>query len=169
MNSPCSIRWLTPDDVEAFRAIRLESIAQHPQAFGAYAADESVQPLEFFRNKILPHSILGAFDDALGLIGILGFRVNVGHKMNHKATLWGFYVRPDFQGCGVGTKLLTFLLEAIPSIAPGVEQLDLRVESSNASLKRFYERFGFSSYGKELRAVKFEGRYFDKEFMAKFL
>lgn len=165
-----SIRWLEPDDVDAFRAIRLESIELYPQAFGAYSCDESDQSLDFFANMIQPHSILGTFDSATNqLLGVLGFRLNVGHKMKHKGTLWGFYVRSDFQRQGIGRALMQHLFKCLPELFAEVEQVDLRVESSNEPLKKFYKEMGFEFYGTEPRSVKMGDSYFDKDFMVKFL
>jgi len=46
-----------------------------------------------------------------------------------------------------------------------VEQVILTVTHSNEAARMLYLRAGFVSFGIEKNALKFEGRYFDKEYM----
>jgi len=74
------IRQLTEDDAEAFRALRLRALREHPEAFGTSYEETVTQPLSSIVQRLRPDSaaphdfILGAFDDTNGaLIGVVGF------------------------------------------------------------------------------------------------
>ena len=110
-------------------------------------------------------SVFGAFVDG-ELLGVAGYRRQDGVKESHKAILWGMYVRPKGRNRGLGQDLI----EAIVAHASGsIEQLKLVVTSGNEPAHRLYRRLGFSEYGREIRALKHDGRYFDDILMVRFL
>ena len=51
----------------------------------------------------------------------------------------------------------------------GLEQIVLTVTASNLAARRLYLRAGFVPFGLEPRALKSEGRYYDKEHLILFL
>lgn len=57
--------------------------------------------------------------------------------------LAAIYVLPEWQGRGIGTRLLLAGLESFPS----AEKFTLRVESDNSNARRFYEAHGFRVRG----------------------
>jgi hypothetical protein len=69
-----TIRELGPDDVEAFREIRLEALCLHPDAFGSVHAVEVQATLADFAAKIARGGLFGGFVDGR-LEGIAGFSV----------------------------------------------------------------------------------------------
>ena len=50
-----------------------------------------------------------------------------------------------------------------------VEQVVLSVITSNEHACRFYKKMGFETYGLEKRALSIDGRYYDEEFMVRYL
>jgi RimJ/RimL family protein N-acetyltransferase len=109
--------------------------------------------------------IFGAFVDG-ELQGTAGYRVQDGPKENPKALLWGMYVRPAARNSGLGR----LLVEAVVSHASGrVELLQLTVVTENLAARRLYESLGFAEYGREARALKQNGRYYDEILMVRFL
>jgi RimJ/RimL family protein N-acetyltransferase len=165
MNKPqVTIRPLAPTDASLYRDIRLEGLEQHPEAFSSTFDQESGKPLAWFAERITLGNVLGACAET-GLLGVAGFWPQNGTK-SHKAALWGMYVRPAARGFGIGQGLV----EAILDHASGqVEQLYLSVVSDNEAAYRLYRRLEFSEYGRELKALKRDGRYFDEILMARFL
>jgi RimJ/RimL family protein N-acetyltransferase len=156
---------LTPADAESYRDIRLEGLRQNPEAFGSTFERENAMPLAWFAERIANVNIFGGFVEG-ELLGVAGYRRQDGAKESHKAILWGMYVRPKGRNCGLGQDLIA----AIVAHASGsVEQLKLVVTGGNEAAHRLYRRVGFSEYGREIRALKHDGRYLDEILMVRFL
>ncbi|MET4386431.1 RimJ/RimL family protein N-acetyltransferase [Bradyrhizobium sp. F1.4.3] len=159
------IRLLTSADAALYRPVRLEALAAHPTAFSSAFAREQEQPLAWFEERLLTSDVFGAFI-AQELVGVAGFRRQEGAKTEHKAVLWGMYVRPDARKFGVGRRLVDAV---VAHGAKHVEQLQLAVVSGNTAAIRLYTAAGFVEYGREVKALKHDGRYFDEILMALFL
>ncbi|MCP3103354.1 GNAT family N-acetyltransferase [Myxococcus sp. K15C18031901] len=160
------IRRILPDEVEAFRALRLASLTAHPESFGASAAEDAALPLEVLRSKLdggATALVLGAYEGTR-LVGMGGVRREPGAKVAHKAGIWGIYVAPEARSRGLGRRLLMGLVSEARRM-PGVEQVQLAVVSGNASASSLYRSLGFQTYGVEPRAIKIGDAYVDKELM----
>ena len=132
------------------------------QQLGDVALDAFLVVLD---ERQLAVRLVGAF--ARGeLLGVAGYWPQNGVKVSHKATLWGMYVRQTARQSGLGRRLV----EAVVSHATGrVELLQLGVASDNEAACRLYRKAGFSEYGREMKALKQDGRYFDEILMVRFL
>jgi ribosomal protein S18 acetylase RimI-like enzyme len=164
-NPHTRIKLLAPADAALFRDIRLEALAQNPEAFGSTFERENEQPLPRFEQKLTQTDIFGAFveDDLAGIAGYMG---HDSPKHHHKGVLWTMYVRPAARNSGLGKRLV----EAVVNHASGrVEQLQLSVVSDNQTAHRLYANLGFVEYGREPNALKQSGRYYDEILMVKFL
>jgi ribosomal protein S18 acetylase RimI-like enzyme len=76
------------------------------------------------------------------------------------------YVRPAARNRGLGRRLV----EAVVNHASTrVEQLQLSVVSANEAAFGLYQSMGFSEFGREMRALKHNGQYFDDILMVRFL
>jgi ribosomal protein S18 acetylase RimI-like enzyme len=73
------------------------------------------------------------------------------------------YLRQRGRGHGLADELMRILLDQARSL--GVEQVILTVAAENARARRLYERWGFSVYGIEPRAIKLEDGYLDEALM----
>jgi ribosomal protein S18 acetylase RimI-like enzyme len=160
-----TIRLLSPGEAALYRDIRLKGLQQNPDAFSSTFEHEEAMPLKWFAERILKGNIFGAFMRG-ELLGVAGYWPQEGAKVCHKANLWGMYVHKAARGIGLGQ----CLIEAIVERATGhVEQLQLGVASDNASAIGLYLKMGFSEYGREMKALKQDGRYIDEILMARFL
>lgn len=160
-----AIRLLTPADAERYRAIRLEALANHPEAFTSTLERERQKPLAWFEERLATSDVFGAFI-AGELVGTAGFRREDGAKTAHRAVLWGMYVRPQARKSGMGR----LLVDAVAAHAASrVEQLHLVVVSENLPALRLYKAAGFAEYGRGVKALKQDGRYSDEIMMALFL
>ncbi len=166
------VRKLTVEDAEQYREIRLQSLRDHPEAFAASFDEERKATVADMREKLKKRNrpnnfIAGAFagDD---LVGVVGFYQYTQKKMRHKGYIWGMYVGRDYQGRGVGTKLLNYVKKQARELS-GLEQVILTVASRNTRAKRLYEKVGFETYGLEKKALKVNQRYYDEEHMMMFI
>ncbi|MCP3385176.1 MULTISPECIES: GNAT family N-acetyltransferase [unclassified Bradyrhizobium] len=158
------IRLLTPADAPLYRAIRLEALAAHPEAFTSTFEREQEKPLAWFEERLTTSDVFGTFI-ADELVGTAGFRREDGAKIAHKAVLWGMYVRPGARKSGTAR----LLVDAVAAhAAQRVEQLHLAVVSENLPALRLYAAAGFVEYGRGVKALKHNGRYYDETLMALF-
>lgn len=157
------IRQLTSEDAASFRSLRLEALTSCPDAFGAAFEDESTKPMSAFSDRLRTSSVFGAFRGS-ALVGMAGLFIQHGPKTSHKGTLWGMYVKPEARSSGVGRKLVE---AAIGHARQRIELFQLTVVADNTRALRLYRSLGFSEYGLERKALRFNGRYWDEVLMAK--
>jgi ribosomal protein S18 acetylase RimI-like enzyme len=155
-------RRLMPADAPLFREIRLEALQQAPEAFGSSFEQECSQSLAQFEEVLAKSDVFGAFRGT-DLLGMAGYRTQVGAKRAHKGFLWGMYVRASARGTGVAKPLV----EAVLAHArERVELVQLSVVKENETAQRLYRSCGFVAYGHEVHALKQDGRYYDEVLMA---
>jgi RimJ/RimL family protein N-acetyltransferase len=153
-----SVRRLTPDDAEDLRAVRLEGLKLHPEAFSRdYESDEK-RGLDEWRARLATGVWFGGFVGDV-LSGIVAFASGDSTKTAHTGKLGGMYVRETARGTGLSGAIF----EAVIDHATGqVEQLELTVNADNARAIKFYERHGFRVVGRMPRALLVDGRYYDE-------
>lgn len=159
---PFTLRPLTAEDAALYRDIRLEGLADSPDAFASTLECEQDEPLDRFAARLDNSFVLGAFR-GLRLVGVAGFYVQPKPKHMHKGMLWGMYVRPEARQAGIGRRLVEALIE---HSRLHVELLQLLVISDNAPARRLYASLGFVEYGIERHATKYRGQYHDDVLMA---
>ena len=139
------VRPLTPDDVAAYRALRLAGIAELPAAFCTRHAAESGLPLAQIAQRLRATShqiIFGAFDKDQ-LIGIAGLRREPIAVVHDKASLWSVYVAPQARGRGAARQLVQAAIAhacAIPELA----RVRLAVAQDNHAALTLYLGCGFT-------------------------
>ena len=163
------LRNLNENDFDEYYRLRLKALEENPLAFSSMA--------EFFREcpkekhlELLRDSgsdsqfyLKGAFKDEK-LVGLIGMKPESRACVDHKATLWGFYVDPAFQNIGIGEKLLSsFLMDALKDKKLSSIRL-IAAENCSAALKLF-KKAGFKKYGVEPKGIKHEGSFFDQVYM----
>jgi ribosomal protein S18 acetylase RimI-like enzyme len=144
------IRLLLAADAHACRQLRLEGLRDSPNAFASHYDDEVGIAVETVAQRLEPDAdsvILGAFDNG-SLIGMVGIRREARKNVRHKAVLWGMYVTPTFRGRGIGRKLLERILERAVNMS-GLRQVNLCVNTENASAIAMYRAAGFETFGVE--------------------
>jgi RimJ/RimL family protein N-acetyltransferase len=159
-----SVRRLTRDDVDAYRAIRLEALTNHPEAFASSAEDfvlRSIPDLEGLLEKLV---FLGAVLPGGELAGIMAY--DRGQKREaHRGWLFQVYVKPAMRGTGCAKALLDAV---IAHAQAEVLQLHLSVASHNEPALRLYQRAGFVIYGTDPRFQRVNGRFVDEHLMVRF-
>jgi RimJ/RimL family protein N-acetyltransferase len=169
--SPVRIARVAPAELSAYKNLRDEGLALHPDAFDADIESERARPPESYVGRLgLGDSLGGTF--LLGawvereLVGMIGLERQSLHKLRHSAELNSMMVSPRHTGQGIGQLLVNNLINESRK-AIGLEQILLRVSTSSESAIRLYERAGFQPCGVVPHAIKLidgpgQHRYFDK-------
>ncbi|WP_157959707.1 GNAT family N-acetyltransferase [Devosia submarina] len=159
-----SVRRLTRDDVESYRAIRLEALTSHPEAYASSPESFARQSLEELAALLGRMAFFGVFaDNTLG--GIVAFGQTDGERERHRGWLYQVYLQPRLRGTGAGLALLN---AAIEHASQSVLQLHLMVGAHNAPAIRLYQEAGFETYGTDPRCLLVNGRFIDEHMMVRF-
>ena len=156
------IRKLTPEDAEAFVALRHEMLTDNPLAFGSSPEDDRVGDVGKVREILgggAHHVIFGAF--APDLAGCVGVACASQRKAAHIAMVWGMYVSPRQRRKGIARRLLDSAI-AHARTQEGVRQVQLGVSDVTPGARALYEAAGFVRWGTEPRATQYEGRFVDE-------
>lgn len=165
------IRALNENDSEMYQELRLIALEKSPEAFGSSYEKEKNYALETIKQKIISTKTkytLGAFNNEDVLIGISVFNRDNNAKMRHKAYITGLYVSTTSRGQGIGKSLLTEMINIAKNLN-GVEQINLTVVSTNLIAKKLYTNLGFKVFGTEIRAIKYNDKYYSEDLMVLFL
>jgi ribosomal protein S18 acetylase RimI-like enzyme len=164
------IATLTLGDLPAYKALRDQMLAAHPEAFTSDAAAERLKPPGAYSSRLGferlegGHFTLGAWRERR-LVGAISCERDARAKVRHIAQVVGMMVRDEVQRQGIGHALLAACI-ARARQAEGLELLTLSVTSSNASAVRLYRAAGFERYGSLRHAIKVGRSYHDKDQMA---
>ncbi|UYN98777.1 MAG: GNAT family N-acetyltransferase [Devosia sp.] len=161
-----TIRRLGPDDLAAYRAIRHEALANHPEAFVSTAEAFAQRSDDDIRRSLEALTVFGAVLADGSLAGINAFMRNDGAKENHRGWMIQVYTRPNHRGTGLSRALVEHLVN---HASQHVIQLHLGVWSENEPAIRLYQKLGFETYGTEPRYLFVNGRYIDEHLMVRFL
>ncbi len=168
MTDPYAIRLLAPGDADAWFALRMRALRDHPTAFLADEEDEARKGVAFVRERLADPPaqsfVLGAWAGAR-LAGNAGVFRYGGRKTRHNAVLWGVYVAPEHRRVSLGRRLVTEAIAAARAM-PGVERLCLSVDAQNEAARALYRSLGFVTWGVEPDAFRAAGRSVAEEHMA---
>jgi RimJ/RimL family protein N-acetyltransferase len=162
-----NMRVLDENDAAAYQTVRLRSLREHPDAFGASWEEERSQSTENVAAQLRDNPpntcTLGAFM-AGELVGIVSLNRFMRSKVRHKAMVGGMYVVPEARGNKIGEALLNAAL-AHARMMEGVQDVSLAVTVGNNSARNLYIAAGFVPWGIEPRYINMNGHYFDIEWM----
>ena len=164
-----AIRRLVAADLPAYKALRDEALAAHPQAFTSDASEtiaklpESYLPRLGLGRPEGGHFTLGAWAGTT-LVGAVSCERETRVKVRHITHLIGMMVSTAAQGRGIGSALLQACLLELRNAAD-LEMVTLTVTQGNAAAVRLYERAGFVLYGCLPRAIRTDDVYHAKDHM----
>lgn len=162
--SGVTIRLLGPDDLDHFKAIRIEALELEPDAFASSAAQWRALPETEWVRRMTENPVFVAFRDDEP-VGIMGLLQETPIKRRHRATIIMVYVRADERGTGLAGRLLDAAIAHARKLR--VSQLELSVNADNETAVSFYQRNGFSPYGRIPNATLADGEANDELLMAR--
>ncbi len=165
-----TLRHSLESDLMDFRELRLEALRNNPASFGSDYDTVKANPLQFWISRLYAGSEDGALYFAVhseDLIGMCGIQLGTSPKTRHSATIWGVYVKPEWQGLHIARNLIENCIEW--GSHHGVKVAKLAVVADNASAIRCYESAGFSVYGRDPMAMCHAGVFYDELLMARLI
>jgi GNAT superfamily N-acetyltransferase len=148
MHDTITIRSMTPDDVGLYRALRLKSLADAPDAFGSTLAAEEAYPEQHWRVRL---ELAGASGKDLPLLVFAaGTPIALAWAKCDPASpdvinLYQMWVDPARRGQGIGLALLdSVVLWATQLNASAIQ---LGVANAQEAAVRMYLKAGFIPFG----------------------
>jgi GNAT superfamily N-acetyltransferase len=161
-----AIRPLTLDQVDDWVSLRIDALEQHPLAFGSSVPDKRETLVEFAVTRVTENEsvIMMAYDEGIP-VGTVGMYRGSGKKERHKAHVWGMFVQESHRRRRIGLGLLE---SAISRAADwrGVEAVQLSVSETSTGAHALYQQLGFVAWGREPRALLWNGEAPDEIHMA---
>lgn len=161
------VRHATISDFDSFRELRLEALKNHPTAFGADYEESAARPNEYWQERLKiekDHEALFFAEHESQLVGMSGIFRGSSKKSRHESTIWGVYIRPQWRGYHISETLVRSCLSWAKE--QGLAIVKLAVVTTNRPAIRCYERCGFTIYGKEPKALLYDGVYYDEYLMS---
>jgi putative acetyltransferase len=100
------------------------------------------------------------------VVGIGSLNVNSSPRLRHSGSL-GISVHPDYQGMGIGKKLMEEIVDLADNWLMLV-RIELGVYTDNHKAIKMYETFGFKKEGIKKYAVIKNGDYIDEIIMGRY-
>lgn len=167
------IRNLTEKDFGEYYRIRLQALEQFPIAYSSMPKFFKDCPREKHIALLKDSGSKSSFflkgyfieDELVGLIGMLP---ESRESVNHKASMWGFYVDPKYQGNGYGRELLNAFLEDAKNDNK-LRYIRLMVADNCKPAIALFTSVGFEKYGHEKESIRDnEGNFFDQIYMQRY-
>jgi ribosomal protein S18 acetylase RimI-like enzyme len=135
-----TVRALTEDDWEAYRAVRLEALRESPEAFVATFEEESQYDEAVWRERMKRSTRLIAERDgrAVGVVSVGRAKTSGDESASE---IFGLWVSPELRGTGVATQLVS--RGADQALAEGHRHVVYWVGTENGRAVAFASGMGF--------------------------
>ncbi len=160
-NTTYSLRQLVAADCGDYQALRMEGLRRCSEFFRVAPEDESNLSFEFLMERLASSFTVAAFVDEV-MSGIASLTPMTGKKLDHKALLWGMYVREEVSGRGIGKAIIEALLDHGRT---RYDSIQLTVVCTNSRALHLYETCGFKLYATEPRAIRQGSEFVDEAYM----
>lgn len=156
------IKAINENQLDDFLKIRRDSLLLDPPAFGADPNPQMdrEKTRRDLQAKNEENFILFYYQQqqVAGMLGLMRF---TKVKVRHKAYIWGVFVYPQFRGQGIARQLMEEAIARARKIV-GLEKINLGASHTSDAALALYEGLGFKAYGRERRAMKWEGEWIDE-------
>lgn len=157
-----TLRPFHPDDIDS-----LYPIITHPEVYKTLLRLPTMEKSEMqeWANKQVNGRYRLVVTHQEEAIAFGSLDQNLRARLIHSGRI-GLYVSPDFWGQGVGSLLLTGLLDIADNWLD-LRRIQLEVFTDNQAAVRLYEKFGFEIEGMARKIAFGEGRWYDEFVMAR--
>ncbi len=165
-----TIRPAVPEDAAWVRELRLEALADYPEAFAADYEITAAESAARWAERITRYAADGADVICIAavedrLIGMMGLGCGHWPKTRRGGILWGAYVNAAWRGLRVAEALID---ECVAwARAQGLVVVKLGVITTNTPAIRCYARCGFTIYGIDPKVICYNGVFYDELLMAR--
>jgi len=157
--SSISITTVSPDRWQEYKQLRLEALKNDPIAFATTYNEDNVLPNSEWQDRLHNPYMLFAEHEGI-LVGMAGALLYKGQCVEHKATIVSVYIKPEYRGQGIATKLMQHLMNCLKS-DPKIVHVQLTVNTQNHSAIKLYETVGFKKIGVLEKLVKVNDAFID--------
>lgn len=165
-----AVRAIAPDDLDGWWDLRLRSLHDHPDAFGANYASAVMRGPDYLRAGLLDGAVerlFAAFAPDGSLVAQLRTVADTG-KRSHIAMIISVATDARHRGLGLQKALIRLAVDHCRSF-PEIRQVHISVNAENAAALAVYEGAGFVAWGREPRAIRTESGFHDEIHMAMML
>ncbi|MDA5556565.1 GNAT family N-acetyltransferase [Shimia sp. MMG029] len=148
------IRPLTPEDLEAYKALWIHGLTTEPEAFLLTAAEAAGALDSSLIAKLASGAVIGAFEGT-ALVGFVAMHQGGPERLHHMADIGPLYIHPSARRRGLGRDLMCAVIDAAKT--RGFLQLELCVDATNTGARALYEAQGFAQFGLRPRSVIVNG------------
>ena len=155
MTADYSIREVTPADLGAFWALRLQALRDHPSAFGSdFEESRRTGPTYMERGYFDAgvNCLFAAFTSGGDLVAQAGTYAESG-KRAHIAHVISVNTHPDHRGHGLASALVQACIEHLRT-CESITSIRISVNSGNTAALRIYEHLRFVTWGEEPDAIR---------------
>ncbi|HET8594119.1 MAG TPA: GNAT family N-acetyltransferase, partial [Intrasporangium sp.] len=138
--SELTVRALTEDDWEAYRAVRLEALRESPEAFVGRFDEESTYDESVWRERMKRSVRLVAEQDG-NAVGVVSVGRSKSTSEGEAGEIFGLWVAPERRGSGVATALVR--RGAAEAKAAGQSHVVYWVGTDNGRAVAFASGMGF--------------------------
>jgi len=152
-----TLERISPDNVAAFRMVRLQALKEDPTSFGStYAKESELTEAEWLKraarwsgeksvgylamNQEMPDQEMSDQGMPCGIVASY-----LDEEDPHRAHVVSMWVSPTHRRSGLGTLLIDAI--QVWAMARGVSELQLMVTNINHGAIQFYKRLGFTMNG----------------------
>ena len=159
-----TLRRLKAEDVDAFRAMRLRALRDHPRAYMQTFEEENVRPRKFHEFMVENNIIMGAFHEntVVGVTTLVGYTIlslNGLTKTKHKGIVWGAYVLPEHRYKDLAKDMRLRLFEIAKEI--GLTACTSSIVANNPAALKVHQGVGYIEMFREKDAVQHADGSFD--------
>lgn len=173
MQSNLKIRLLAPFEWEKYLALRRLISEYEPKTAYYLPQEEALFNNNRWYGELLKYQsedreFFYVAEIDCECVGMIGGSFDVGIKFKHNFFLGPLYVLPQYRQMKVATELYNFLIDKIVT-NNDLRKIYLTVFEGNNIAYHWYKKLGFKESGKLHKNMYFQGEFYDKIFMEKFV